>query len=207
MRKKIKSTRESRGNLGIDGCSVKAMRRAIEADSGAGFDACFGDIVEGLHAASLAMSRIARGHPDAWGDELPNTVTAAWNLVSLRDAIDDIVGAAHEVAPGHESDRERQPREQRTSAVVREVMWTIAEVAEASYRRGFQQGHDAERRSDPLQCDLHEWRFSTPPEVSPPPTGESEPILAIHRLVMQHHGLAVRVRAIVGGSSSEEASR
>lgn len=64
----------------------------------------------------------------------------------------------------------------------------IAEVAEAAYRRGFQQGHDVCRRGDRLAVDLEAWRFGIPLDKAPSPTGDRA-TTAVERLKIQHHEL------------------
>jgi len=64
----------------------------------------------------------------------------------------------------------------------------IAEVAEAAYRRGFQQGHDVCRRGDRLAVDLDRWRFEIPLAKAPSPTGD-RPTTALERLDIQHSDL------------------
>lgn len=52
-----------------------------------------------------------------------------------------------------------------------QLLREIARVAEAAYRRGFQQGHDTATRGEPLEVDLHAWRFSVPLHRAPSPHG------------------------------------
>lgn len=81
-----------------------------------------------------------------------------------------------------------EPEGQTTPLDPRRLARRIAEVAEAAYRRGFQQGHDVCRRGDRLVVDLDRWRFEIPLAKAPSPTGD-RPTTALERLDIQHHDL------------------
>jgi hypothetical protein len=86
-----------------------------------------------------------------------------------------------------------EPEAQPTPLDPRRLARRIAEVAEAAYRRGFQQGHDVCRRGDRLVVDLDRWRFEAPLDKSPSPTGD-RPTTALERLDIQHHDLLDELR-------------
>lgn len=67
----------------------------------------------------------------------------------------------------------------------RQLLREIAQIAEAAYRRGFQQGHDVCRRGDRLVVDLDAWRFGITLDRAPSPTG-GRPTTALERLGIQH---------------------
>jgi hypothetical protein len=80
----------------------------------------------------------------------------------------------------------------------------IAEVAEAAYRRGFQQGHDVCRRGDRLAIDLEAWRFGIPLDQAPSPTGD-RPTTAVERLDIQHHELVAEL--LMGAGPRDKQAR
>lgn len=56
----------------------------------------------------------------------------------------------------------------------RQLELVIARVAEAAYRRGFQQGHDTAARGQALELDVDTWRFAVPLHRAPSPHGYRE---------------------------------
>jgi hypothetical protein len=72
----------------------------------------------------------------------------------------------------------------------------LREVAEASYRRGFQQGHDTAMGEHELTVDLHRWRFDVPLTRSPSPIGH-RPTDALERLEIEAPELAARLRRLI----------
>jgi hypothetical protein len=77
-----------------------------------------------------------------------------------------------------------------------DLLAEIAAVAEAAYRRGFQQGNEAAARGGALAFDLNRWRFSMPRTQSPEQFG-GRIIAAAERLEMEAPGIAERLRAAI----------
>jgi len=73
----------------------------------------------------------------------------------------------------------------------------IAEVAEAAYQRGFQQGHDVCRRGDRLVVDLDAWRFGIPLDKAASPKGDRL-TTAVERLDVQQTELVDELLAGAG---------
>lgn len=74
----------------------------------------------------------------------------------------------------------------------------IAIVAEAAYRRGFQQGHDAVHRGEHLAWDLESWRFLMPRDQSPEQL-HGRVVPAVDRLRSQSPRIDALVRAAISG--------
>ena len=74
----------------------------------------------------------------------------------------------------------------------------IARVAEASFRRGFQQGHDTATRGDEIVFELWKWRFKIPLHRSPSPHGYRS-FTAEERLRIEHPTIERVIERIVSG--------
>ncbi len=74
----------------------------------------------------------------------------------------------------------------------------IARVAEASFRRGFQQGHDTATRGDEVVFELWRWRFKVPLHRSPSPHGYRS-FTAEERLRIEHPTLERVLDRLVNG--------
>jgi len=86
-----------------------------------------------------------------------------------------------------------EPEAGRLTQRPNKLLRRIAQVAEAAYRRGFQQGHDVCRRGDRLVVDLERWRYEIPLDKSVSPVGH-RPSTALERLDIQHHDLIDEIR-------------
>lgn len=109
--------------------------------------------------------------------------TYGWT--ELVDFVDELRVALQDEHKAAERNCGRRP-----SGLLRRV----AEVAEAAYRRGFQQGHDVCRRGDRLAVDLDAWRYGIPIDRAPSPTGD-RPTTAVDRLEVHHPELVTDLLA------------
>jgi hypothetical protein len=80
----------------------------------------------------------------------------------------------------------------------RQLLAAIARVSEASYRRGFQQGHDTAMRREELAVQLEQWRFGVSLDWSPSPHDICKST-AVDRLLMEHAALQSTLRELTGG--------
>ena len=131
--------------------------------------------------------------------ELVAAEDAADNLTSL-EALDD----AHARLARVMLDVHRHV-EQITSGTIESVehradrlVAHIAIVAEAAYRRGFQQGHDAVHRGEQPAWDVESWRFLMPRDQSPEQL-HGRVVPAVDRLRMQQPRIDELVRAAISG--------
>lgn len=86
----------------------------------------------------------------------------------------------------------------------RQLELVIARVAEAAYRRGFQQGHDTATRGQALEVDVARWRFGVPLHRAPSPHGYRE-TTAADRLRIEEPTLGQALEGLVGDDSTPPA--
>jgi hypothetical protein len=77
------------------------------------------------------------------------------------------------------------------------IIAEVAAVAEAAYRRGFQQGHEAAGRGDELAFDIYRWRFSMPRSKSPEQLYGGRIVPSMERLRIEAPRLADEIRAAI----------
>jgi hypothetical protein len=122
---------------------------------------------------------VHKGECDRLDERLWPRRTGWIELVELLDELRLAVGTG-------------EPEAGRLTQRPNKLLRRIAEVAEAAYRRGFQQGHDVCRRGDRLVVDLDAWRYGIPLDKAPSPTGD-RPTTAVERLDIQDHELVAEL--------------